>query len=158
MAAVELTAADLQTFDKELTVEQCEALIADGMAMATQIAPCIVESDFAHAAAAKAIIRAACLRWGSSGSGVSSVQDSSGPFAQTTTFSSGSRRSLFFPSEITALEALCRATRRRGAFAVDTAPPVSTSCTESTCSFIYGSLGSPCSTCGRFYRFQGVRP
>lgn len=158
MPAVELEPADLQVFDPELSTEKCAELISDGMAMASQVAPCILDNDFAYPDAAKAIIRAACLRWGSSGSGVSSVQDSSGPFSQTTTYSSGARRSLFYPSEITALERLCRGPRRPGAFAIDTAPSVSTACSEPTCSFIYGSLGSPCSTCGRLYRFQGVPP
>lgn len=159
MPAVELTTKQIQVFNPDLPNEQAEILVRDGLALARRIAPCIADDDFEFPEAAAAIIRGAVLRWADSGSGaLSSEQSSAGPFSQTQSYDTRqARRSLFFPSEISELQKLCRA-NVGGAFSIDTVLTASTECHVPTCSYLYGSLGSPCSTCGRIYRFQGVRP
>jgi hypothetical protein len=61
------------------------------------------------------------LRWAESGGGsVTQEQVTAGPFSLNNTFSPTARRSLFYPSEITELQKLCKA-NAGGAFSIDTA-------------------------------------
>lgn len=139
--------SDVLVFNPDLDEHVVEILIKDGLAMARRVAPCIDEEDFAYPDAAAAIIRSAVLRWAESGSGaLASESKTSGPFALQTSFDTRqTRRSLFFPSEIKELEALC-ATSRKGAFAFDTLPQTAHRCKD--CDYLVGSLSTPCDRCG----------
>lgn len=119
MPAVAITTADLEPF---ATIEsvKAQAMIDDALAMATLVAPCIAETSFAHAGAAKAVIRGAILRWHEAGSGAA-TQQVAGPFQQT--FDTRQpRRGLFWPSEIEALQKMCQDSTDGGAWSYDTVP------------------------------------
>lgn len=118
--AVTLTYADLTPFVPNLDEAKAEAMIEDALALAARIAPCILEADFKYEAAAKAVIRGAILRWHDGGSGLY-VQQQAGPF-QITTDNRQTRKSMFWPSEIDELQALCGRQRAGSAFTIDTAP------------------------------------
>jgi hypothetical protein len=116
VAAVTLVPEDLTPF-AEIDMEKAEAMIADAIAMAAVVAPCILEEDFVYAAAAKAILRGAILRWNDSGSGAL-TQQGAGPF-QVSYDNRQTRRSLFFPSEISQLQDLCAESGNLGAYTID---------------------------------------
>lgn len=157
MPAVHLTADDVLVFNPQLDHSQAEILVKDGLALAARIAPCITQDDFQFPEAAVAIIRGAVLRWAESGPGaVSSTQRTAGPYSEQTTYdTSSTRRSLFFPSEIKELQALCQ-TNSRAAFGVDTASLGPRSrCLDGGqpgCRYLFGSTNSPCETCGEVLR------
>lgn len=117
MAAVTITVEDLAPF-ASIDGAKAQQMIVDAMAMAALDAPCILAPDFEHEAAAKAIIRAAILRWNDAGSGAF-TQRTTGPF-------SGSidtrirRDSMFTEGELVSLRRLCTG-ETAGAFAIDTA-------------------------------------
>jgi hypothetical protein len=114
---VEITPADLAPF---ATIEpaKAEAMIADALAMAVLLAPCIAEADFKHPDAAKAVLRGAVLRWNEAGSG--SVQQlTAGPYGAGLD-TRIPRRGMFQPSEIEQLQSMCRDSTGGGAYAVDT--------------------------------------
>lgn len=117
MAAVEVTPGDLSPF-AAIDSHKADAMIADAMALAAQIAPCILNDDFAHPAAAKAIIRGAILRWNEAGTGAMQ-STTAGPFAAQVD-TRIARRGMFWPSEITDLQRLCSSSGGTRAFAVDT--------------------------------------
>lgn len=117
MAAVSLTPADLAPF---ASIDEAKALamIDDAMALAARVAPCILEDDFPYAGAAKAVLRGAVLRWNDAGAGgitQAAVDDASFTFGNQQ-----QRRGLFWPSEITQLQDLCKGDVASGAFSVDT--------------------------------------
>lgn len=105
MAAVHLTPDDLAPFAPDIDTEKAQVMIEDAIATAAVIAPCILSEDFVHEAAAKAILRAAILRWNDSGSGAV-TQVSAGSFQQTID-NRNPRKSMFWPSEIVDLQKLC---------------------------------------------------
>lgn len=138
MALTLTNADDLAPF-AEIDDAKAALMIADALARAALIAPCINDDDFAYEAAAKAIIRGAILRWHDSGSGaLTQESETTGPFATSKTVDTrqGERRSLFWPSEINDLERLCKAFT--GAYAVDTAPGAGDAHSE-TCSLRFGA-------------------
>jgi len=95
-------------------------MIADAEALAGISAPCLRDPSSLEdwqTAAVKAVLRAAVLRWADSGNGAVSSQ-SVGPFAQTID-TRQPRRTMFWPSEISALQRICKGTG--GAFSIDTA-------------------------------------
>lgn len=99
-----ITVDDLTPF-ADIPQAKAEAMIADALAMASRVAPCITATDFAYPDAAKAILRGAILRWHDAGSGAFQSQ-TAGPFGvQVDTRQQ--RRSMFWPSEINDLQALC---------------------------------------------------
>ncbi|MCB1282349.1 MAG: hypothetical protein KDB18_12585 [Salinibacterium sp.] len=117
--AVTLTyAEDLAPFVPDLDPGKAALMIEDALALAARVAPCIEESDFAEVAAAKAILRGAILRWVEAGQG-STVQQTAGPYQVSVT--PLARRTLFWPSEVAQLVALC-GTPSRAAFSIDTIP------------------------------------
>lgn len=118
MAAVNLAPEDLAPF---ADIDEAKALvmIEDAVAMAARVAPCIADDDFEHEAAAKAVIRGAILRWNEAGQGAL-TQQGAGPFQQSIDTRTA-RRGMFWPSEISDLQSMCRQDRE-GAFSVDTAP------------------------------------
>lgn len=149
---VEIQPKEILAFNDTLDADVVDILIRDGLAMARRVAPCIDDPDFQFADAAVAIIRGAVLRWAESGSGgISSQQQTAGPFGQTTSFDTRqTRRSLFFPSEIKELEALCSQSKRK-AFAFDTIPAhTRPPCID--CGYLAGSVNSPCQVCGHTLR------
>lgn len=118
-----ITRDDLAPF-ADINDDKADAMIADAVAMAAQVAPCISTDDFQanvdKMSALKAILRGAVLRWNDAGSGAIS-QRTAGPFQQTLD-TTHERRSMYWPSEISQLEALCKTDSTGGAFAFDTAP------------------------------------
>lgn len=154
---VQVTVEDLQIFNPDLDPDKAEILIRDGMALARRVAPCLDNEDFPFGDAAAAIIRGAILRWADSGSGaVSSEAQTAGPFSHTTTYDTRQqRRTLFYPSEITELQKLCRDANSGGAFAIDTAPrrgDVGCLRVYDGCTYLFGTTSSPCEACGRVMR------
>ena len=144
--------AEVVAFNRELDPAIVEILIRDGLAMARRVAPCVDDDDFAYTDAAVAIIRGAVLRWAESGSGgVTSESNTAGPFSFNQSFDNRvTRRSLFFPSELRELEALC-ATNRGKAFAFDTVPTHFSGCrlgAGQDCRYLVGSTSTPCTVCG----------
>lgn len=103
-----LEPSDLTAF-ADIPLAKAYAMIEDAEAVAARLAPCIADENFVHAAAAKAILRGAVLRWNEAGSGAIN-QVSSGPF-QMSTDNRQQRRGMFLPSEISELQALCRTSR-----------------------------------------------
>ena len=119
MAAI-ITKADLAPF-AVIDEAKADAMIADAVAMAALVAPCITDPEFPYQDAARAILRGALLRWNDSGSGAAQTVQS-GPFSQTLD-TRQTRRGMFWPSEIEELQRLCSdGSPASGAFAVDTAP------------------------------------
>lgn len=114
---------DLKPLRPNLDSDQAEIMVTDALALAAQAAPCILDEGLSDnaAAAAKAIIRAAILRWADGGSGVV-TQLVAGP--QQVTLAPEPRRNLFWPSEINQLAALCSNGVSGKAFTIDTTPPV----------------------------------
>lgn len=139
MPAVSLTTADLAPF-AEIPPAKAQAMIADAVAMAAVIAPCILEEDFASADAAKAVIRGAVLRWHEAGQGAVS-QLTALQFSQT--FDTRQpRRNLFWPSEITMLEKLCQDASSGGVWAYDTV--TSGEYHADWCAFVFGANYCDC--------------
>ena len=105
-----LTLEDLKPF---ATIEdaKAEAMIEDAEAMAMSVAPCLaddtVELSPRQAAVVRAVLRRAVLRWNDIGTGAV-TQQSAGPFAQTVDTTRSTPRSLFWPSEIDELQAVCK--------------------------------------------------
>ncbi|WP_018024358.1 hypothetical protein [Corynebacterium ulceribovis] len=143
----EIDIDEILLFNKDLDRDMVKVLIRDGMALASKVAPCIMDDDFAFQNAAAAIIRGAILRWAESGSGaLSSEQATAGPFSQTLSYDTRqARRSLFFPSEVMELQKLCK--QNSGAFAVDTVPVVDVMRHAPECSTCFGAPEQRC-TCG----------
>jgi hypothetical protein len=118
VTAVVFVPADLEPF-ATIEAAKAQAMIDDALALAARIAPCINDEDFLYPAAALAILRSAVLRWNDSGSGAyQSLQV--GQVAQS--FDNRTpHKSLFWPSEIEALQELCHGEESlSGAFDVDT--------------------------------------
>lgn len=106
-----LTPADLAPF---AVIEEAKAvaMIEDAMSMAVLVAPCLaddseIELKPSQVATVKAILRRAVLRWNDAGTGAI-VQESTGPWSQTVD-TTRSSKSLFWPSEVNDLQAVCRA-------------------------------------------------
>ena len=116
MPAVELSPADLEPF-ASIDPVKAQAMIDDALAMAELVAPCITTAEFAHAGAAKAVLRGAILRWHDAGTGAVSSQ-AAGPFQQTLD-TRQPRRAMFWPSEIEQLQKMCQAADTGGAWSYD---------------------------------------
>ncbi|MCP9272773.1 hypothetical protein [Mycolicibacterium arenosum] len=116
MPAVVITPEDLTPF-ADIPEDKAYAMIADALAMARLVAPCIDSAEFGHDAAAKAVIRGAVLRWHDSGTGASAQLTALG-FSQTYD-TRQTRRVLFWPSEIQQLQQMCNEDSERSAWAYD---------------------------------------
>lgn len=106
--------------------EVAEAMIEDAIAQASLAAPCLADETVtltdAQVAAVRAILRRAILRWHETGVAGTVTTQTAGPFNQTITTTQ--RGGLFWPSEITDLQAVCKSIRggsggSRRAFDVD---------------------------------------
>lgn len=127
-----------------------EAMIEDATAIAVRVAPCLADTDDdGIVAAARAIIRGAILRWNDAGSGAV-TQQTAGPFTHTID-TTKLRRGMFWPSEITDLQALCSAATR-SAFTIDTAPRSRFGVHADVCSVRWGAS---CSCGSSINRYEG---
>lgn len=117
MPAVTIAPADLAPF-AQIPEDKAEAMIADALAMATLVAPCITTAEFTHADAAKAILRGAILRWHEAGQG--GVQQLTALGFGQSMDTRQTRRAMFWPSEIEQLQQMCAPDTDRGAWAYDT--------------------------------------
>jgi hypothetical protein len=118
-----LTTDDLTPF-AAIDSDKAEAMIADAIAMAALSAPCLASVDDLtpmQVAAAKAVLRAAVLRWNDAGTGAISTQ-AMGPFSVSLD-TKQPRRQMFWPSEITDLQKICKGGSDGSAFSIDTAAP-----------------------------------
>ncbi|WP_433657548.1 hypothetical protein ACQPW1_38360 [Nocardia sp. CA-128927] len=95
-------------------------IIQDALAQADRIAECINTPGFRYTDAAKAIIRQAIVRRLEAGSGAI-VQQAAGPYSMTID-NSQQRKALFWPSEISQLQKLCRDNKRASFHSIDTTP------------------------------------
>lgn len=139
MTTVIITPDDLAPF-AEIDPAKAAAMIDDATAIALRLAPCLADTtDVTVIGMAKAILRAAILRWNDAGSG-EVTQQTSGPF--TTTYTQQARKSLFWPSEIEQLQALCRDSGASDAFAIDTVPDCSLHLPW--CSLMFGAAYCSC--------------
>lgn len=102
-----LEPSDLEPF-ASIDATKAAVMIEDAEAMAVLVAPCIAAQGFTNAAAVKAILRGAILRWNDSGSGAFQSQNA-GPFGVSMD-TRQERRGMFWPSEITQLQGLCAVT------------------------------------------------
>lgn len=118
-----IASADLAPF-ATIDGAKATAMIVDAIAMATLAAPCLADTTKltpVQLAATKAVLRSAILRWNDAGSGA--IQTSTmGPFNMAVD-TKQPRRQMFWPSEITDLQKICRddTTSDGGAFSIDTA-------------------------------------
>lgn len=121
MAAVSLEPDDLAPF-ADIPEAKAQAMIDDALALAARVAPCILDDEFEYEAAAKAILRGAVLRWHEAGSGAFAQRtETRGPFSTGETYDTRQqRRGMFWPSEIEALQDLCKGAVTSGAFDIDT--------------------------------------
>lgn len=101
---------DLEPF-ATIDAAKAEAMIADAVAMAHRAAPCLADPEVtltpAHVAAVKAILRRAVLRWNDVGTGAI-TQQTAGSFSQSVDTTKTASKSLFWPSEISDLQEICR--------------------------------------------------
>ncbi len=120
MAVVTLDLSDLAPF-AEIDPAKAQAMIDDVLALAARVAPCILDPEFQYDAAARAILRGAVLRWHEADTGALQSEQA-GPYGVTFD-TRQQRRSMFWPSDVEALEGLCRQSGLGGrAFAVDLSP------------------------------------
>lgn len=119
------------TIEAGKAADMCE----DALGMAEVVAPCIATPEFAHRRAAKAILRGAILRWNEAGTGAATTKNA-GIYGQTVD-TRQPRKAMFFPSEIDALQKLCRGDDEGGAYSVDLLPQQTVTHAE-ICSIYFG--------------------
>jgi hypothetical protein len=154
---VTITIDDLLPFCPGLQQAKADAMIVDAMAMARLVAPCIEDEDFAHAAPAKAIIRGACIRWHESAQGELTGRTALG-FSQTLDTRTQPRRSMYWPSEIEALQKLCSdpANENDKAYSYDTVPRGTYH--DKACSLNFGAAYCSCGSDIAGRPLYGVAP
>lgn len=118
-----LKVADLPTALQ--SAEMIADMVAGANARAGRVAPCLADVDTPptedQIAEAKLVLLGAVKRWAEAGSGAWQ-QQSAGPFGVTVDTRQRTGFNLW-PSEITALQDICKSTEdTSGAFSVDTAP------------------------------------
>jgi hypothetical protein len=127
------------------SAELVGVMVAGANAKASRVAPCLASTDPVptadQLAEAKLILLGAVKRWAEAGSGAWQ-QQTAGPYSVT---SDTRQRSGFnlWPSEIEALQALCRDSTPAGAFSVDTAPGCG-SIHSPICALVFGALYCSC--------------
>lgn len=103
--------SDLSPLAPSMTQEQADIYIADIEARAVIAAPCLSDPGFEYLEAVKAILREAVLRRHRAGEGgVTTEQQTAGPYSQSTTFDVAVRSNGgLSKTEVRDLKALCRA-------------------------------------------------
>lgn len=132
---------DLVPFRDDLDEVKALAMIEDATALALLAAPCLADYDDTTGAL-KAILRGAILRWADSGTGAF-TQQSAGPFAASYD-TRQTRKSMFWPSEISQLQGLCATTNGGAAFTIDTAPGGWCPTHADICALNFGALYCSC--------------
>jgi hypothetical protein len=128
--------ADLSEF-ATISATKAQQMIDDALGTALFHAPCINSPEFAHRAAAKAIVRGALLRWIDAGSGAVTTQTTMS-YGQTVD-TRQPRRSMFMPSEVDDLKRLCRPDDDSGgAYSIDTLPGAGEIVHAEVCSIWFG--------------------
>jgi hypothetical protein len=138
------------------SAELVDAMVAGANAKASRVAPCLASTDppptVDQLAEAKLVLLGAVKRWIEAGAG-SFQQQTAGPFSVTTDTRQRSGFNLW-PSEIEALQALCRDSDPPGAFSVDTAPGCG-SIHSPICALNFGAMYCSCGAdltgCGPLY-------
>ncbi len=102
---IDISVSDLQALKPGLEDGPAQRLIDGTLARAALVAPCILTDEFAYGAAASAILVDVILRRLEVGVGSAVQTETAGPMSRTFFASSG--RALFWPAEITELQALC---------------------------------------------------
>lgn len=107
-----VTLDDLTPF-ASIDTAKANAMIEDAIAQALTVAPCLTSTDLTYVQqiAVRGILRTAILRWDEAGTGakVTRSQSSGGLFTQSETLdTTQERRGVFWPSEIRALQAICK--------------------------------------------------
>jgi hypothetical protein len=108
------------------SAELVVAMLAGANAKASRVAPCLVHEESGSEATedqlaeARLVLIGAIVRWSQAGSGALQSQ-TAGPFGVTLDTRQRAGFNLW-PSEIEALQAICRNATSSGAFSVDTAP------------------------------------
>lgn len=149
MVSVGITPNDLLMFRPELSGDKASEMIADALAMARLVAPCLATSDLTpdQAAAAKAVIRGAIIRWDEVGEGaLTQRQQTIGPAMLGESFDTRqTRRGMFWPSEIDQLQEICRLVsgETSGAFTIDTAP-AGAGAHQPWCDVAFGAAACSC--------------
>ncbi|OBG32447.1 hypothetical protein A5671_07760 [Mycolicibacter heraklionensis] len=141
MPAVSIEPEDLAPF---ADIDEAKALemIEDALGMAELVAPCILEDDFTHPRAAKAVLRGAILRWHEAGQGGVS-QEVAGIYQQTIDTRT-TRRAMFWPSEIEQLQSMCRDDARKTAYSIDVVDHCALSMHADVCSLVFGASFCSC--------------
>lgn len=116
-----ITISDLAPF-ATIDPDKAQAMVDDAISQAVVYAPALEDMaslSVVQIAAAKAILRAAILRWNEVGAGgVTTVTQTAGSFSSSqTNDTTHQRRGVFWPSEITALQSIVKTPSRP--FALD---------------------------------------
>lgn len=155
MAEPLLTPADLVPFVPDIDPGKAQEMITDVLALAGLAAPCLDDEnlDPKKAAAAKAILRGAVLRWNEAGQGGrTQVTNTALGFQHSESFDNSTpRRSLLWPSEIAQLQKICAAGGGRSAWSYDTAGGGGLQHAQ-TCAI---NLGASFCDCGAIYTGSG---
>lgn len=138
----------IQVSDLPAALQQAEmvnAMVAGANARASRVAPCLAATDPAPSAdllaEARLILLGAVKRWAEAGAG-SFTQQTAGPFSVSTDTRQRTGFNLW-PSEIEALQELCRTGGPAAAFAVDTAPGSAIQHSP-LCSLMFGATYCSC--------------
>lgn len=145
---------DLAPF-AEIEPVKAAAMIEDAVAMAQLVAPCLRESlDPADQAAVKAILRGAIIRWHDAGSGAFTNQQASlGSASLADSYDNRqTRKAMFWPTEISQLQDLCRNRANTAAYEINTIAAATTPHLP-WCNLHFG--GSVCS-CGAIIAGQPI--
>lgn len=155
MAEPLLTPADLVPFVPDIDPGKAQEMITDVLALAGLAAPCLDDEnlDPKKAAAAKAILRGAVLRWNEAGQGGrTQVTNTALGFQHSESFDNSTpRRSLLWPSEIAQLQKICATGGGRSAWSYDTAGGGGLQHAQ-TCAI---NLGASFCDCGAIYTGSG---
>ncbi|MGA5542705.1 hypothetical protein ACPCIR_12705 [Mycobacterium sp. NPDC051198] len=160
MAEPLIRPADLVQFVPDIDMGKAQEMCADVLALAGLAAPCLDDEnlDPKKAAAAKAILRGAVLRWNEAGEGGrTQVVDRTGPFEHSESFDNSTprRSTRLWPTEITDLQAICAGDGGgRKAWGYDTAGSGGIQHGD-TCAI---NLGATFCDCGAIYTGAGGGP
>lgn len=136
--------ADLPT---DLQAEELAQTWVDGAnATAARVAPCLADSPTPdQLAEARLVLIGTVSRWAKAGSGgLSSVQNTAGPFSESQSFDTRVRTGYnMWPTEITRLQDICKTGGKAKSFALDTAPP-QTGIHAPWCSLAFGATYCSC--------------